>query len=125
MADNQNRSWISRLPPGWTGLFTVLVDRLAALEPEPAVIDAKQKFGRLRVQLDHHDDTARALLQAAEEASLHTCEVCGGAGELVRHPSHYVQTLCLLHRGDARPPATPPLVSWREARRGRSGDDDA
>ncbi len=76
---DQNRQWIDELPPGWQGLFRQLIADLTAIDPNIAVTQAKQKFGRLRVYYRPYTPDASKLVDAAEQQSRAMCEKCGGA----------------------------------------------
>jgi len=42
----------------------------------------KEKFGGLRIQMNYANDAIRQRIEAAEEESFHTCEVCRQSGTL-------------------------------------------
>jgi hypothetical protein len=48
------------------------------------VLQVKEKFDGLRVQVNHANDDIRQLILAAELESLHTCEVCGNRDDCGR-----------------------------------------
>jgi hypothetical protein len=53
----------------------------------------KEKFGTLHIYLDTpYDQRMETLVSFAEKASEHTCEDCGGTGELRR--GAWIRTLC-------------------------------
>jgi hypothetical protein len=109
--DDQNRQWIDELPAGWQGLFRQLIADLTAIDPSIAVTQAKQKFGRLRVYYRPYSPDASELVDAAEQQSRVMCEKCGGAAVLTLRPTGLYQTLCELHRMDARPVVQSPLLA--------------
>jgi hypothetical protein len=74
------------------GWFDIVWRLCADLEPLVAefertsgcqfeVLQAKEKFGGLRICVNHADETIRQRLGAAEQKSFRTCEVCGRPGE--------------------------------------------
>lgn len=76
---------------GWRPILTRLLERLeVAIAAQPVdrrddfrIVQIKQKFGRLRVQLSEEPtQEMRAAIDEAEEASAVTCEVCGASGVL-------------------------------------------
>lgn len=72
--------------------------RLAMSEAElelPRFLQIKEKFGTLRVYLDHADDRIMALMDMAERLSEVTCEQCGEPGEL--RTGGWLKTLCDEH----------------------------
>ena len=58
----------------------------------PVMVQVKEKFGRLRVYVDHEDAMARALIGFAESMSAVTCENCGAPGQTRRGP--WIKTKC-------------------------------
>lgn len=72
---------------GWFDLIDALCHDLIALCVDqdlavPAIIQVKEKFGSLRVYLEAGDPVLFERIAQAEEASLETCERCGGPGQL-------------------------------------------
>ena len=76
--DDQNQQWTDELPAGWRELFRKLIADLTAIDPNIAVTQAKQKFGRLRVYYRPYSPDASELVDAAEQQSRTICEKCGG-----------------------------------------------
>jgi hypothetical protein len=97
----------SRLPsgerfecaPGWKAIIADLaagLEQIARqLSDEPiAVEQVKQKLGSLRVYLaGPTTEAAETLVDAAQERSLRTCELCGAPGTL-REMRHRMRVLC-------------------------------
>lgn len=87
--------WTDAVGPGWHTLLAALHGELTQVAPDYVVGDLKEKFGGLRVYLDHpdfeHTDAAR-LVEAAEQQSLRTCEFCGQPGH--PRPGSWVKTTC-------------------------------
>ena len=59
------------------------------------VLQVKEKFGELRIHVNHGNDAIRQRIDAAQEESLHTCEVFGQPGE--QRESGRIKTLCDEH----------------------------
>lgn len=110
---NNNIQWIDHIPTGWVGLYTSLIQDLEKLDPALEVVQAKQKFGELRVYLETGSTEAFDLIDAATRASLNTCETCGAAAKL-RNIRGYFQTLCDTHaKGEAPAKGEPIMASFR------------
>jgi hypothetical protein len=109
---DQNCSWLDHLPTGWRPIFRHLVTQLAALDPNLRVVQAKQKFGALRVYLDRYNERAETLIAAAEKDTRCACEECGAPARLTVANDYYA-TLCDRHRGDAKPAASAPVFRLR------------
>lgn len=91
--------WGKYLPgPGWDDLLLDLDSRLAEIDPSYTILQAKQKFGTLRVYFGttrhsiEQNDRMRELVMLAEDKSAHICESCGADGK-IRHPG-WIKTLC-------------------------------
>jgi hypothetical protein len=88
---------------GWFDLLWRLCEDLELLvtefEQETGsqfeVLQVKEKFGGLRFYVNHKSDAIRQRIEAAIEASFHTCEVCGQPGRLREERS--IRTLCDEH----------------------------
>lgn len=59
----------------------------------PQFSQIKEKFGTLRIYMDHADETAYALVDFAEDLSGKICEECGNKGKNAPRPSWW-KTLC-------------------------------
>lgn len=84
--------------PGWYPIIVELDAQLAAVDPNYVVLQVKEKFGSLRYYV-HTDLTDRwgefhALIEAAEDRSQRTCELCGAPGAVDRRMISRVRTLC-------------------------------
>jgi hypothetical protein len=55
-------------------------------------LQVKQKFGGLRVYVNHPTDTIRKRIETAQLESLRTCEVCGKSGN--RREGDRIRTVC-------------------------------
>jgi hypothetical protein len=62
------------------------------------ILQVKEKFGGLRIYVNNADEAIRQRIEAAEQESFHTCEVCGQPGRL--REDDWIKTLCDEH--DAR-----------------------
>jgi hypothetical protein len=62
------------------------------------ILQVKEKFGGLRIHVNHANDTIRRRIEAADQESLRTCEVCGQPGTL--HEDSWIKTLCDQHVGE-------------------------
>lgn len=60
---------------------------------QPIIIDVKQKYGTLRVDIDNSNDIIDGMIWFAEELSEHTCELTGKPGK-VRDNKGWHMTLC-------------------------------
>lgn len=81
---------------GWTGIIDNLCNEIEAyckLKKIVCVVgQVKEKFGTLRFYVDNSDASIDAFVNAAEEASEHTCEKCAHPGEL--RSKSWLVTLC-------------------------------
>jgi hypothetical protein len=100
---SDNLNWLAHLPEGWHPLYRDLVVGLADLDPDIVVVQAKQKFGELRVYLGKYHADAAALIRTAESQSQAMCELCGDVGELRISRTGWVRTLCDAHGHGFRP----------------------
>jgi hypothetical protein len=91
---------------GWFDILRRLCEDLEPLvaEFEQAsgrqfeVLQVKEKFGGLRIHVNHVNDGIRRRLEAAEQESFHTCEVCGQPGTL--REDSWIKTVCDEHVGE-------------------------
>ena len=71
---------------GWHPIIERFQRRLDALnmrrDAPISIVDAKEKHGRLRLDLSPFDGEAWNLAMEAEHESRTTCETCGGPGEI-------------------------------------------
>lgn len=115
-----NKEWAQALPEGWHQLYLELLDALERIDPDLKVVQAKEKFGALRVYLAAPSPELHALIDAASRASSRTCQTCGREGRLTRSGRGVLAALCDEHAAGATP-ADAPIVS---VRRDGSGDLD-
>jgi hypothetical protein len=97
------------MPRGFThddGWFDILWRLCEDLEPSVTemeqetgsqfeILQVKEKFGGLRIHVNHANDAIRQRIEAAIQESFHTCEVCGQPGTL--REDGWIKTLCDLH----------------------------
>lgn len=75
--------WYEQVLPGWRGILEDLHGVLFALYPEYEVLQVKEKFGGLRVYINHanmDDQTIERMessIRFAESRAIKTCENCG------------------------------------------------
>ena len=84
---------------GWYVLLDTLCSRLAVLEPQPTVIQVKEKYGTLRFYISGTDE-AFDLVDKAEAESATICETCGKEGKLCTTTGNaygWFKTLCVEH----------------------------
>jgi len=53
-------------------------------------VPVKEKFGTLHIHLDNETDEASKIIEEAEAASKHTCEICGEPGYLKQNNGWYM-----------------------------------
>ena len=76
------------------GWFDIIWDLSAKLEPLGVIASqVKEKYGTLRFYVYNATDEAWDLIDAAEELSGHTCEVCGKPGE-ERDDARWISVRC-------------------------------
>ena len=92
------RSYISHgYPRGWESFVEPIIKKCE--EKGLTIMQIKEKYGGLRFYYGPMDDEVDAMVEAAEEQSYRTCEVCGGPGML--RDGGWLQTLCDEH-GEGR-----------------------
>jgi hypothetical protein len=106
----QNLAYRDHIPEGWRPLFDALVTDLHEIDPAFRVVQAKQKFGELRVYLEASSPRSLELIDAATRQSKKACEICGAQADL-RVTHGYYQTLCAEHRGESLAVARSPLIA--------------
>lgn len=81
---------------GWKHLVRKLYDDLVACNWDRVLLQCKEKYGGLRFYIGAATDEQWKLVRDAEEASIHTCQVCGELGEL-RETHGWYHTTCDEH----------------------------
>lgn len=112
-----NREWAQALPEGWYQLYLELIDALERIDPDLKVIQAKEKFGALRVYLAAPTPELHALIDAASRSSSRTCQTCGREGRLTKSGRGVLAALCEEHAAGATP-AEALIVSVRKCKDG-------
>lgn len=80
------------IPIGWHRLYANLIEDLEVFG-DFAILQAKEKFGGLRVYFGVANDYHFRLLKRYEEIAIHTCQFCGESGEL-RNINDWMYTIC-------------------------------
>lgn len=96
----RNNDYAAHLPAGWRPLFVKLVADLEAMDAAVKVVQAKQKFGSMRVYIERGTGAMYDLLNAAERSSLKICEECGADAWVGKNWRGIWRTLCDDHAGD-------------------------
>ena len=98
MAERNAGFWC---PDGWLPLVLRLDTQLCLIDPTFRIVEVKEKFGRLRFNVDHWNGEMRRLIMQAEETSISTCQNCGSP-EASSVDMGAVATLCdaCLHSDD-------------------------
>jgi len=84
---------------GWGDILKNLADRILGYQnsgrqnTSVTAAQVKEKYGRLVVYTNGHDDQIDAFIKEAQESSWSTCEHCGKLAEL-RRIGGYLTTLC-------------------------------
>lgn len=93
--------WGFDFDDGWFDIIWDLSNKLEKLileEPEEnrvfyKAVQAKEKFGGLRLYMHGSTKEMNALISASENLSLKTCEICGRPGK--PNNNGWIKTLCL------------------------------
>jgi len=81
--------------PGWYPLIKDALTKIDALgNANLAVLQVKEKFGGLRIYLSIHNDETDAIITAAEQEALKTCEDCGSKEKVELRGGGWLRTLC-------------------------------
>ncbi|WP_147276269.1 hypothetical protein [Sphingomonas aracearum] len=125
MTMTYNLTWLAAIPAGWRPILHDAVERLHALDPTIQITLAKEKFGSLRIHVDHGSADAYAVIDAARAASERSCELCGADAQLRRTPDGYYATRCPDHATGFMPLEEAPSVTFRVVVRGDRHDPSA
>lgn len=86
---------------GWKHLYEPIIDAVAEYnlkqEKEDDKIEIhqiKEKFGGLRVYLSKYTNELRDIIEAAEEVSFNTCEICGKHIDKPITENHWIYSEC-------------------------------
>ena len=83
---------------GWSELYEPIIAKVHEFnegktdEEKIYIHQIKEKFGGLRVYLSSYTEELSKMVDAAEEASFHTCEFCGKPGK--ERSDGWIYTLC-------------------------------
>ena len=85
---------------GWNRLIEPIVDYInwyneTALEEDKIHIkQIKEKFGGLRFYTDKKTEQLNNMIEAAEQESIHTCEICGSKHDIGQTADGWITTCC-------------------------------
>ena len=91
----QWRPYMADCGDGWVPLIDTLITELLKLGWDRELHQIKEKFGGLRFYVGDATPEMYALICAAEDASLKTCEHCGAPGKLDK--TGWWKTVCPEH----------------------------
>ena len=80
---------------GWWDIVDRLVSDLLDMGWSGQLCDVKEKFGGLRFYINDGTDEMHYRIDAAEEESFKTCEICGKPGS--PRGGSWIKTLCSDH----------------------------
>lgn len=92
---------ITEVPKGWRNLFKGMIEELKATGKDFYILQAKEKFGGLRVYLGAYEkfdgpDLFSEIISTYESMSFLVCQECGKTGSL-REINGWYFTLCDEH----------------------------
>ena len=108
-----NLTWLAAIPAGWRPILHDAVERLHSIDATIRIVQAKEKFGSLRLHLDHGSTEAYDVIDAARTKSERSCELCGADAQLRRTLDGYYSTRCPDHASGFLPVDEPPSVTFR------------
>jgi len=87
--------WGYEVGKGWIPIIEKFIEKLDEIDTDNVVriFQIKEKFGTLRLYLEHSTKEAERLVDAYETMANFVCEECGAPGEY-RGGLSWVQTLC-------------------------------
>jgi len=85
--------------PGWYDLIRDLSNDIEKILVENDIaymhlVQVKEKYGTLRIYMSTETEEISELIEAAEERSYSTCELCGFPGTIRGISTHWLQTQC-------------------------------
>jgi hypothetical protein len=86
---------VGEVGDGWALIVEELITGLKAVGWDGDLQQIKEKFGGLRFYVGNATSEMHSLIDAAEQKSLKTCEVCGSPGET--RDRLWIKTLCDTH----------------------------
>ncbi len=84
--------WGIECGDGWFQIIDEAIGSILRVAPKAEACQIKEKFGGLRIYLDHSNEAAEAIVDKAEAQSYKTCEDCGKAGS--PNKSGWIRTNC-------------------------------
>jgi len=88
--------YLQRMPvgKGWHSLLQELFQQLFNNQWQGHLADCKEKFGTLRVYLEHSNEQCDAIVDRYEHRSAEICEFCGHASAVIRTNRWWIKTMC-------------------------------
>ena len=86
--------WQAAVGAGWAEIVGDLVDLCEKHGVE--ILQVKEKFGGVRFYVGSAPDEVHRAIEAAEDKSIATCELCGAPGSVICH-SGWLMTRCEKH----------------------------
>jgi hypothetical protein len=105
----KNLEWAAELPDGWQSLYRQLICDIAKVDDQAKVVDAKEKFGEMRVYLKAYSEPAFALIDSANARSRTLCQMCAEPAVLSKTASGFYATVCPQHSAGFFPANFSPL----------------
>lgn len=105
----ENLCWAIGLPVGWQPLYESLIRKIFAVDPLARVVDAKEKFGEMRVYMAEYNEAVFALVDVANAKSRTICQMCGDRAVLSRTADGFFATVCSNHADGYLPATSSPL----------------
>ncbi|QUT06071.1 hypothetical protein KFK14_00785 [Sphingobium phenoxybenzoativorans] len=97
------------LPTGWQALYRQLIHDVAEVDGTATVVQAKEKFGEMRVYLKAYSEPAFALTDAATARSRTLCQTCAEPAVLSRTTDGFYATVCSQHSEGFEPANFSPM----------------
>jgi len=88
--------WNFQCDDGWWNLIDKTCAKIVKVDPEAEVNTVKEKFGTLRIYLDHANNEAQQIEWDVIDESSKVCEQCGKVGKTVVIDNWYF-TVCKKH----------------------------
>ena len=117
----RNLAWMAELPDGWQDLYRDVIRDIASIDAQAQVVQAKEKFGEMRVYMKTYSEPVFALIDAATGKSRKLWQTCGSPGVLSKTRDGFYATVCPDH-SERFEPAN--LTLMRHVRFIVASDDD-
>jgi hypothetical protein len=90
------REYLQRMPvhKGWHSLLQELFQQLFDNQWQGHLADCKEKFGTLRLYLEHSNDQCDAIVAQFEQRSAEICEFCGHTPARMRTNRSWIKSMC-------------------------------